>query len=145
MNLTAHAKATGIVALCLIPFWSAAQLAAFAAGSILIDVDHYIFYIFRRRRFDVKGMFAYFEALQEIQHHIPYAGICIFHTVEFYLLVYLLSRTYPLLVPVFVGMLFHFGLDLIHLRQHRFIFGRAFFIIEHLIRVRRYGNRYPFY
>ena len=145
MNLPAHAKATGVAALFLIPFWSVAQLAAFAVGSILIDVDHYVFYIFRRRRFDVKGMFAYFEELQEVQHHIPYAGICILHTMEFYLLVYLLSRTYPILTPAFIGMVFHFGLDLIHLRQHRFLTGRAFFIIEHIIRVRRYGKRYPFF
>ncbi len=144
MNLSAHAKATGVATLCLLPFWTVAQLVGFAVGSILIDVDHYLFYVFRRRRFDVRGMFAYFDDLQELQHHIPYAGICIFHTVEFYLLVYLLSRAYPLLTPVFIGMLYHFVLDLIHLRHHRFLTGRAFFILEHFIRVRRYGKRYPF-
>ncbi|HEY6007208.1 MAG TPA: hypothetical protein VIU40_02725 [Geobacteraceae bacterium] len=144
MNLTTHAKATGVAALCLLPVWGAAQLLCFAVGSILIDVDHYIFYVFRRRRFDVRGMFAYFEDLQEVQHRIPYAGICIFHTVEFYLLVYLLSLRYSLFTPVFIGMLYHFVLDLIHLRRHRFLTGRAFFILEHFVRVRRYQG-YPFF
>jgi hypothetical protein len=143
MNLTAHAKATGVAALCLLPFWTGVQLLGFAVGSILIDVDHYLFYVCRRRRFDVKGMFAYFDDLQELQHRIPYAGICILHTVEFYLLVFVLSRFYPFFTPVFIGMLYHFGLDLIHLHRHRFLTGRAFFIPEHLIRVRRYKG-YPF-
>ncbi len=144
MTLMQHTKLTGAAALLLLPFWDAMQIFWFAVGSILIDIDHYIFYVMRCRRFDIRGMFRYFNDLQEIQKSIPYAGLCIFHTLDFFVLVGLLAFYHPAFLYLLAGLLFHFAVDLVHLYRCRFIFGRAFFIIEHIIRKRRYAADYPF-
>ena len=67
MTLTQHAVLTGVAAVGLAPLLDGESLALFAAGSILIDVDHYLLYIQRTRRFDIGGMFRYFAELQPIQ------------------------------------------------------------------------------
>jgi len=144
MTLKEHCALTGVAAVTLIPFWDAGQIAWFAAGSILIDVDHYILYLQRRRRFDIKGMFRYFDELEAIQQTIPYVGICLFHTVDFFVLVGLLSLGHPVFLYLLAGLLFHFVADLIHLYRCRYLFGRAYCIIEHVVRKRRYGAAYPF-
>ncbi len=107
MTLTQHTKLTGVAALLLFPFWNGTQLFWFAVGSILIDIDHYIFYVLRCRRFDIRGMFRYFDDLQEIQKSIPYAGLCIFHTLDFFVLIGLLALYRPFFFYLLAGLLFH--------------------------------------
>lgn len=143
MTLTQHVAITGIAVAALSPVEGAAGLALFAVGSILIDVDHYLLYLERTRCFSVTGMFRYFEALQPIQKEIPYLGVCIFHTVDFFLIIAFLCHFYPVLLPFLAGALFHFALDLFDLRRKGVPFIRAYFLVEHLIRRKSPG--YPWY
>jgi hypothetical protein len=143
MTLTQHLAITGVAAVVLAPVLSAEELALFSVGSVLIDVDHYLLYIQRRKSLSVRGMFRYFAELQPIQSSISYVGLCVFHTVDFFLLLALLSLWYPHLKPLLAGCLFHFVVDLISLRRKGIIFIRAFFLVEHLIRRRSKG--YPYY
>lgn len=143
MTLTQHVALTAVAAAILSPVLEARDLAAFAAGAVLIDVDHYLLYMQRRRSLSVRGMFRYFEELQPIQEKIPYIGLCAFHTIDFYLLLAVLSRFYPILYSVLCGCLYHFVFDLIHLRRKNVLFIRSYFLIEHLIRRRAEG--YPWY
>jgi hypothetical protein len=143
MTLTQHLAITGAAAAVLAPFLGAQELALFSAGSVLIDVDHYFLYVQRRKSLSVRGMFRYFAELQPIQSGISYVGLCVFHTIDFFLLLALLSLRYPQLWPLLAGCLFHFVVDLISLRRKGIIFIRAFFLVEHLIRRRSKG--YPYY
>ena len=143
MTLTQHAVLTGVAAVGLAPLLDGESLALFAAGSILIDVDHYLLYIQRTHRFDIGGMFRYFADLQPIQKTIPYVGLCIFHTVDFFLLVALLSCFQPLFIPLLAGLLFHFMIDILDLYRKGVQFIRPYFILEHVIRRRKKG--YPWY
>jgi len=144
MTLNQHVKITAIASIPLIPFWSATQLILFAVGSILIDVDHYFLYIAHKMQFDISGMFRFFHEIDTAEPPIPYAGICIFHTVDFFFLLSLVSIIYPSLLFLLIGAIFHFSLDLYDLRQKNSLHIRAYFIIEHFIRKRRYGVEYPF-
>lgn len=143
MTLTEHLVLTGIATVALSPLLGGEQLALFAAGSVLIDVDHYFLFIQRRHSLSVTGMFRYFNELHPIESTIPYVGLCIFHTVDFFVLLGLLAIRYPALLYLLAGCLFHFTADLIYLRHRKTIFIRPFFIIEHLIRRRTKG--YPWY
>ena len=143
MTLTQHLAITGIAAAALSPFWSGGEILLFSIGSVLIDVDHYFLYIQRRRRFDIRGMFRYYEELWKIEKTIPYVGLCLFHTAEFFLLVGVLAFIYPLLVPLAVGLIFHFAADFFDLQRKGIPFIRAYSVIEHLIRRRAKG--YPYY
>jgi hypothetical protein len=143
VTLTQHVAFTAVAAVLLSPVLEARELAAFAVGSVLIDVDHYLLYVQRRRSLSVKGMFRYFEELQPIQRSIPYIGVCAFHTIDFFVLLAVLSRFYPIFYSLLCGCLYHFVLDLIHLRRKKVLFIRSYFLIEHFIRRRAKG--YPWY
>ena len=143
MTLTQHIALTGVAAAVLSTSVSEVGLLTFAAGSILIDVDHYFLYIQRTRRFDIRGMFRYFDALQPIQKTIPYVGLCLFHTIDFFLLLAILSFFHPVLLPLLAGCLYHFIIDLVDLYRKGVPFIRPFFLLEHVIRRRSDG--YPWY
>lgn len=143
MTLTRHLVATGVAAGALSPWLNGSELLLFAVGSVLIDTDHYFLYVVRTGRFDIRGMFRYFEELQPIQHTIPYVGLCLFHTIDFLLLVGIAAALYPSLLPLLAGLIYHFLLDLIDLRRKGVLFIRAYFLVEHAIRRRHPG--YPHY
>jgi hypothetical protein len=143
MTLTQHLVITGVAAAALSPLMDGREILVFAAGGVLIDVDHYLLYIQRTRRFDVRGMFRYFAALQPIQKTVPYVGLCLFHTIDFFLLVGILALFHPLLIPLLAGFLFHFAVDLLDLQRKGVPFIRPFFLLEHFIRRRAEG--YPWY
>ena len=143
MTLTQHLALTGAAAAALSPVLSGGELVLFAVGGVLIDVDHYLLYIERRRSLSVPGMFRYFRELQPIQSTIPYIGLCIFHTIDFFILLGLLAIWYPCFWYLLAGCLFHFCIDLFDLRRKGILTIRAFFLVEHLIRRRSKG--YPRY
>ncbi|HTG81330.1 MAG TPA: hypothetical protein VL949_05275 [Geobacteraceae bacterium] len=143
MTLKQHLTITGVAAAALLPFREPAEVLLFSAGSVLIDVDHYLLYVQRTRSFDIPGMFRYFDALQPVQKTIPYVGLCLFHTVDFFLLVGVLTFFHPILLPLLAGFLFHFAADLIDLHRKGVPFIRAYFLLEHAIRRRSEG--YPWY
>ena len=143
MTLTQHLALTGAAAAALAPFAGPGELALFAVGGVLIDVDHYFLYMLRRRNFSVPGMFRYFNELQPIQSSIPYVGLCIFHTIDFFILLGLLAIVYPSVIYLLAGCLFHFCIDLFDLRRKCILTIRPFLLIEHLIRRRASG--YPWY
>jgi hypothetical protein len=143
MTLTQHLALTGAAAAALSPVLSGAELALFAVGGVLIDVDHYLLYIQRRRSLSVPGMFRYFRELQPVQSTIPYVGLCIFHTVDFFILLGVLAIFHPFSWYLLAGCLFHFCCDLFDLKRKGILTIRPFFLVEHLIRRRSKG--YPWY
>jgi len=143
MTLKQHIAATGIAAAILAPRSSLVELLLFASGGILIDVDHLLFYYIRTGRMDVGGMFRYFR--EEVDQHldrIPYLGVCIFHTAEFFLAVAMLAVFFPMVRFLLAGLIFHIILDICDLVRLKIPFIRAYSLIEHFIRRRRPG--YPY-
>jgi len=143
MTLKQHLAATGVAAAFLAPHCSGTDLLVFSVGSVLIDVDHLLFYYVKTGRYDVRGMFRYFrEEVDQNLHSIPYLGICIFHTAEFFLLVALLTLPFPPLKFLLAGLLFHILLDIYDLIRLKVPFIRAYSVCEHFVRRRQPG--YPF-
>lgn len=145
MRLSQHVKYTTVASVVLVPFCNLQQILWFAVGSILIDFDHYIFYVVSFKKFSVKGMFKYFERLFSVRDRVPYGGLNIFHTIDFFVLMGVASYYLPFLFYVLMGLIYHFILDVIYLSKYRHTFSRAYFIIEHFVRVRKHKrNGYPY-
>ena len=143
MTLKQHLLATAAAVAVITPFASVSEAVCFSAGSILIDVDHYIFYVQRSGRYDVVGMFRYFRDVDRNLVKIPYLGVCIFHTAEFFLLVAILSAFFPACKFLLFGLFFHLLLDIVDLVRLKCPFIRAYSLTEHLIRRKTPG--YPFF
>jgi len=143
MNLKNHLIATGLAALPVMTSSTPLETTIFCVGSILIDVDHQIFYSVKTGRFDISGMFRYFrEEIDKNISSIPYLGVCIFHTIEFFLFIAILSHFFPPCRYLLAGMIFHIILDIYALIRQKMPFIRAYSLIEHFIRRRKKG--YPF-
>ena len=138
MRLTKHVKYTAILSVVLLPFWNFEQIFLFAIGSIVIDIDHYICYVWSFKKFDVKGMFEYYEKwLPSVKDKIPYVGICIFHTIEIYLILVVSATYINGILYLVMGLTFHQALDVFALKRSKSLFKRPYSVIEHLIRVKR--------
>jgi len=132
MSLGSHLKYTAVVSTVMLAFWDLQQILWFAIGSILIDADHYIFYAVKCKKFDIKGMFVYYDMLMREKDRITYLGVLVFHTIEFFIVVGILSLYIPLMVYLLAGLIFHFILDTIFLYRIKCISLRAYSLIQAL-------------
>ena len=132
MSLGSHLKYTAVASSAMLIFCDLQQILWFAIGSILIDADHYIFYAVKCKKFDIKGMFVYYDMLMREKDRITYLGVLVFHTIEFFIVVGILSLYIPLMVYLLAGLIFHFILDTIFLYRIKCISLRAYSLIQAL-------------
>lgn len=77
-------------------------------ASFLIDVDHYLDYAYHKRDISLKNSYFWNKNLP-IDHK---ALLHIFHTIEFFILIAILSIFYKFFVLILLGFLFHSIFDL---------------------------------
>lgn len=78
-------------------------------ASVLIDFDHYIWYTNRKKDWNLKRAYkwnTYLERKHEKAMHI-------FHTIEFLILIFILSFFLRIFFYILIGILFHSILDFI--------------------------------
>ncbi len=141
MCLRKHIIYSIIPTIMLAPFVGI-QALVFFAGAILIDADHYLQYILKFNDFSVKGMFDYTSSVvsyvESENKRSPYLGLCLFHTVEFFILLSILSFYSIIARYLLLGILFHMVLDIIFLHRREALFTRAFSLVEYFIRIGNY-------
>lgn len=145
MRIRGHVLIGGVASLVLspviglgaIPFW---------IGSVLIDVDHYLEFIYLNRltNFSIRRMSDYHYLLSNYWPRPGFLNLSIFHTAEFLSLFYLVALWLDsfMLKAALWGMLLHFFLDFICLVNMGATNKRAYSIIEFLIRkeiMKRHG------
>lgn len=141
MRPSEHVLYGGLASAALYPAIGA-QAGFFFAGSVLIDVDHYIDFLYysRFRDWHPRAMFRFHGHLFSLKEKRELLALEAFHTAEFlagFLLVGLWMRSQPLLL-IFAGMVFHLALDLIRLRQYGKVRIRALSFLEYWLRSRRW-------
>jgi len=113
----------------------------FWAASFLIDIDHYLDYIYHNNftDFSFKRMFDYHNALDKFWHSPEFLSLEIFHTLEFLGALYLVSlwTASTVLLAVFFGFVFHSVLDIIYLSGHGVFSIRAYSFTEYYMRRKR--------
>lgn len=89
-------------------------------ASVLIDFDHYLYYIIIKKRISLKSAYNWFKIRRDKLLQLSYKErrkhkqvILIFHGIEPLIILFLLSQFFPLLDYIAVGFIFHIILDLI--------------------------------
>jgi membrane-bound metal-dependent hydrolase YbcI (DUF457 family) len=97
---------------------SNAEIGLFFLASFLIDFDHYLYYVIRKRDFNPDNAYEWFiEKKQEslklgLEERKKYKKvILIFHTLEFWVLLIVLSAFSKIFLVLLGGVLFHVLLD----------------------------------
>jgi hypothetical protein len=96
------------------------NLAIVLFSSILIDGDHYLYYIFKKKNFNPLTALKWHKKEMEITCPLPmnerkkrYTGFYFFHGIEWIIVLAILGRfIFPPLIYVSIGFLFHFALDI---------------------------------
>lgn len=89
-------------------------------SSVFIDIDHYFYYVLKEKDFSVIKAYKWFLmkrkiwlklSKQERKKHEK--GFLIFHGIEPLILVFILSKIFPIFFFIFIGFLMHMIEDLI--------------------------------
>lgn len=85
-------------------------------ASILIDADHYFFFVTRKKSFNIFYMPKYFKVL--IKKIRKYEGprlyvLMVFHTIEFLILAFIFALFFEIFMLIFIGFIFHIFCDFI--------------------------------
>ncbi|MAG91621.1 hypothetical protein CMO83_03015 [Candidatus Woesearchaeota archaeon] len=83
-------------------------------GGVIADSDHYISNVFRFRDLNIVNCYKYFSGMMVKNDFTDAKGILlVFHTVEFLLLMVILSFFNEFALIFLIGLLLHYFLDLI--------------------------------
>lgn len=140
MTLRAHTIQASVGSVLLIPFLGVDTMVFFFS-MILIDIDHYFDYIFVCRRFDMRGMFKFHDFVCKSRESVY--GFSLFHTVEVFLLFFILGFWSYYFWIILSGFIVHFIFDIYGLYVGNALFSRAFSIIEYIIFRKKGGKGYP--
>jgi len=105
-------------------------------SSFLIDFDHYLVALSNTHKLSLNKALEYFECLGEKekkeknQNERKKGHFYIFHTLEFHILILLLSMIYVEFFYIFLGMIFHSLLDIAWMLKRNRIYRREFFLFN---------------
>lgn len=90
-------------------------------STILIDFDHYLFYVYKKKSFNLKKAYKWYLKKEEKLSNLSkeqrkkfYTSIYLFHNIEGIILLLVLSQISKYFYYVLIGILFHLALDLIY-------------------------------
>jgi len=108
-----HFLVSIFIVMLLYPIFNWQVLMIFVGG-VLIDIDHYLLYIYRFRKFSLRGCYRYHHIkVKKNNHKDVFGALLIFHTIEFLLLSVFLSIYSTLALMFTIGLLGHYTLDVI--------------------------------
>ena len=96
-------------------------------SSVLIDVDHYIVYVKRKRKFGLMSAFLWYDKRIKEKKE---CGFHFLHTLEIHIFVLILAFFWHILFFVFIGITFHSITDFIEIGPK----GREYFLTRWLIK-----------
>ena len=106
MLIIYHFIATFLLAVVLFPVWRFNVLYLFLGG-FLIDFDHYIMHMIKFKSLSLKKAYQY--CLRK-----PKYSFLLFHTVEAWVLLIILSFFSEIMFIILIGLILHMILDLVH-------------------------------
>lgn len=105
-------------------------------SSVLIDIDHYFIYAFRKKDKNFFRSYKWHVNLKynkkELEENTPFPHF--FHSFEFFVLLVILSFYNLIFIYITIGFLFHSLLDIFYMKKTKFLKNREFFMIRWLIR-----------
>lgn len=101
-------------------------------SSVLIDTDHYIWYVVTKKDWNLKNAYYYLKYEASESHQLM-----LFHTVEFLIFTGLLSFIWFGFYYILIGMLYHSALDIFNMTKQKQLFAREFSLIKWYIRKKK--------
>jgi len=101
------------------------QASLIFLSSVLIDFDHYLWYGFKKKDWNLKNVYIYLK-----KHRNIVKSLMLFHTIELHIFVAVLSFIWSGFFYVLIGMIFHSITDLIGLIYEERLYTREFSLIE---------------
>jgi len=104
----------------IIPFILASQFYGWNSlwifvGGVLIDWDHYVYYIFQKKDINIIRSYRYFRSLRGLKKLAEYKKVFrFFHTIEFLIVIVILSFYSEIFFLILIGILTHYILDVIN-------------------------------
>jgi hypothetical protein len=145
VQLRDHVLLGGAAALAAAPVLGIRASGVFWLSSVLIDVDHYLDFVYRSRftEWTPQKMFQFHQTLLRRVHDPDFLGLSLFHTIEWFLLVGIVGAWSGsvLVFAAMLGMVFHLSLDFAYLATHRALTARALSLVEYFIRRRAIVHR----
>ena len=90
-------------------------------STVLIDVDHYLYYVYRKKDLSLKNAYNWFafrkkklSLLSRKQRNEFYTGFCFLHGIEVLGLLFILGKLSFYFYYVLIGFIFHLFLDIVH-------------------------------
>lgn len=106
----------------LVPFFTLYDILIIFLASFLIDADHYLYYIFKKKGPSINDAYAWFIENEVKLRNLPrnerskYKNVLmVFHTIECWIILALLSYLDKLFLFILIGFLFHMFIDYIAL------------------------------
>lgn len=121
----------------------------FWGASFAIDIDHYLDFLYHNgfKDFSVKKMLDYHAALEGFWFRPEFLNIEVFHSAEFIMPFYLITRLTgsAAMTALFWGLVFHIVLDMVFLWRLNIFSNRAHSFAEYFLRKRSMEKRglYP--
>ena len=107
-----HFLSALILAVILYPTFEWKVLLIFIGG-FLIDIDHYLWYAYKYKKLDLHDCYTHYAVDSYKNNFKDVRGdLLIFHTIEFLLMMVILSFYTELALMFTVGLLLHYLLDL---------------------------------
>ena len=89
------------------------KVAFILAGGVLIDIDHYAWYVCKYRKYSLTDCYNHYMDADKTNFKDIIGILMIFHTIEFLLLMLVLSFFNQFVSMFTIGLLVHYLLDLI--------------------------------
>ena len=106
-------------------------------SGVLIDADHYLWFVVKRKNFNLFECYRFIAIESDKIKYKNFAGeVMVFHTIEFLLLMVLLSFFNEIALIFTIGLAGHYLLDIIW-----YIFGMKGFILNHSLLWWLYRNK----
>jgi hypothetical protein len=124
-----HVIAGIILSFAIFLLWPAIglfYLLIFFFSSILIDFDHYLYFIWAKKDFSLAHAYKWFVAKRDFIRSLPLSkkakyqhAVLIFHGIELWVIVLLLSFIHPMFVYVLFGITIHMFFDFIEIIYYK--------------------------
>jgi hypothetical protein len=110
MNISIHVLASIVLSIITYPLFGWWAVLVFVGG-VFVDIDHYFVYVLKTKDWSLKRAVVYYKKkkykqIMPVIHHL--------HTIEFFMVVVILSFFYTFALAFRLGYILHVLLDFIH-------------------------------
>jgi hypothetical protein len=109
------------------------------SASFFIDLDHYLWYVNRKKDISLKNAYKY---LKKISMKGKKPIMMLFHTIEFHIFIGLLGFIWIGFSYILIGMIFHSFSDLLYFGKKNMLYIREFSLIRYFILKNKYPKKY---